>query len=312
MSEEEEYEYEIVIEEDEDNCCNDETKEEEVIVIKDEEEELVINETKDEEDDYLSNSKYKMQIIIDCREKSLIKSCQELISKNKKFNNILLKTKNLEIADIIISDMNNVQHLLIERKTIQDLVSSIKDGRYKEQSFRLTHSEHPNHNIIYLIEGDNINDFYAEKDMIYSSMFSLSYFKGFSLFRTKDIKETSFVLCNAAYKIIKENNKKPYYYSNDNVEGKKTEEDYTSVIKMKKNSNITPGNFIEIVLMQIPSISNTTAKAIVSEFSTLNNLIFKLKEDKNCLNNICYTTSKNQKRKISKTSIKNIKDFILV
>ena len=61
--------------------------------------------------------------------------------------------------------------------------------------------------------------------------------------------------------------------------------------------------------MQIPSISNTTAKAIVSEFSTLNNLILKLKEDKNCLNNICYTTSKNQKRKISKTSIKNIQDF---
>ena len=73
-----------------------------------------------------------------------------------------------------------------------------------------------------------------------------------------------------------------------------------------------PGNFIEIVLMQIPSVSNTTAKAIVSEFSTLNNLILKLKEDKNCLNNICYTTSKNQKRKISKTSIKNIQDFILV
>ena len=173
--EEEEYEYEIVIEEDEDNCCN-ETKDEEVIIIKDEEE-LLINETKDEEDDYLSNSKYKMQIIIDCREKSLIKSCQELISKNKKFNNILLKTKNLEIADIIISDMNNIQHLLIERKTIQDLVSSIKDGRYKEQSFRLTHSEHPNHNIIYLIEGD-VNRFNAfkeriDKQTLYSAIFSI-------------------------------------------------------------------------------------------------------------------------------------------
>ena len=301
MSEEE---YEIVIEEDEE----DEDEDVEVVIEEEISNELLLN----EEDDYLSNSKYKMQIIIDCREKSLIKSCQELISKNKKFNNILLKTKNLEIADVIISDMNNVQHLLIERKTIQDLVSSIKDGRYKEQSFRLTHSEHPNHNIIYLIEGDNINDFYAEKDMIYSSMFSLSYFKGFSLFRTKDVKETSFVLCNAAYKIIKENDKKPYYYSNDNIEGKKSEEDYTSVIKMKKNSNITPDNFIEIVLMQIPSISNTTSKAIVTQFSTLNNLILKLKDDKNCLNDIYYMTSKNQKRKISKTSIKNIQDFLLI
>ena len=246
---------------------------------------------------------------IDCREKSLIKSCQEMISKNKKFNNILLRTKNLEIGDIIISDMKNTEHLIIERKTIQDLLSSIKDNRYREQSFRLTHLDHPNHNIIYLIEGDNINDFYAEKDMIYSSMFSLSYFKGFSLFRTKDVKETSFVLCNAAYKINKEDSKTPYYNNKNCSES--TNEDYTSVIKKKKNSNITPENFGEIVLIQIPSVSNTTAKVIMDKFKTLNNLVSNLKENKNCLNDLYYLTSKNQKRKLNKTCLKNIQDFLL-
>ena len=248
---------------------------------------------------------------IDCREKSLIKSCQEMISKNKKFNNILLQTKNLEIGDIIISDMKNTEHLIIERKTIQDLLSSIKDNRYREQSFRLTHLEHPNHNIIYLIEGDNINDFYAEKDIIYSSMFSLSYFKGFSLFRTKDTKETSFVLCNAAYKINKEDSKIPYY-NNRNIESITASEDYTSVIKKKKNSNITPENFGEIVLIQIPSVSNTTAKVIMDKFKTLNNLVSNLKENKNCLNDLYYLTSKNQKRKLNKTCLKNIQDFLLI
>lgn len=262
-----------------------------------------------EEEDYLYNSKYKIKITIDCREKSLISSCQEMISKNKKFNNILLTTKNLEIGDVIISDMKNTEYLIVERKTIQDLLSSIKDNRYREQSFRLTHLEHPNHNIIYLIEGDNINDFYAEKDMIYSSMFSLSYFKGFSLFRTKDVKETSFVLCNAAYKINKENFKIPYYNTSLNVEN--SNENYASVIKKKKNSNITPENFGEIVLIQIPSISNTTAKVIMDEFKTLNNLVAKLKENKNCLDNLFYLNSKNQKRKLNKTSLKNIQDFLL-
>jgi crossover junction endonuclease MUS81 len=267
----------------------------------------------EEADDYLSNSKYVIQITIDCREKSLIKSCQEMISKNKKFNNILLRTKNLELGDIIISDMKNKEHLIIERKTIQDLLSSIKDNRYREQSFRLTHLDHPNHNIIYLIEGDNINDFYAEKDMIYSSMFSLSYFKGFSLFRTKDVKETSFVLCNAAYKINKEDSKTPYYnnITNKTNDEKSSTDDYTSVIKKKKNSNITPENFGEIVLIQIPSVSNTTAKVIMDEFKTLNNLVSKLKENKNCLNDLSYLTSKNQKRKLNKTCLKNIQDFLL-
>lgn len=284
--------------------------------VEDEVEDEVEHEDEDEvehdADDYLSNSKYKIQITLDCRERSLIKECQETISKNKKFNHILLRTKNLEIGDILISDMKNNEHLIIERKTIQDLLSSIKDNRYKEQSFRLTHLDHPNHNIIYLIEGDNINEFYSEKDMIYSSMFSLSYFKGFSLFRTKDVTETSFVLCNAAYKIEKEKSRTPYYNKTNisvNLENKK--EDYTSVIKKKKNSNITPENFGEIVLIQIPSISNTTAKVIMEEFKTLNNLIAKLKENINCLNNISYMTSKNQKRKLTKPCIQNIKDFLL-
>jgi len=301
--------FNIIIEEGEEEAEAEEEKEEEA---EEEKEKEVEEEVKEEVDDYLSNSKYKIQITIDCREKSLIKSCQEMISKNKKFNNILLKTKNLEIGDIIISDMKNVEHLIIERKTIQDLLSSIKDNRYREQSFRLTHLEHPNHNIIYLIEGDNINDFYAEKDMIYSSMFSLSYFKGFSLFRTKDVKETSFVLCNAAYKINKEDAKTPYYNNKTNtVNTESLNEDYTSVIKKKKNSNITPENFGEIVLIQIPSISNTTAKVIMDEFKTLNNLVSKLKENKNCLNDLSYLTSKNQKRKLNKTCLKNIQDFLL-
>ena len=292
----------------------DEDEEEEEEEEKDEAEKEVeekVEEVEEEADDYLSNSKYKIQITIDCREKSLIKSCQEMISKNKKFNNILLRTKNLEIGDIIISDMKNVEHLIIERKTIQDLLSSIKDNRYREQSFRLTHLDHPNHNIIYLIEGDNINDFYAEKDMIYSSMFSLSYFKGFSLFRTKDVKETSFVLCNAAYKINKEDTKTPYYNNTTTNAEKSSNDDYTSVIKKKKNSNITPENFGEIVLIQIPSISNTTAKVIMDEFKTLNNLVSKLKENKNCLNDLSYLTSKNQKRKLNKTCLKNIQEFLL-
>ena len=44
--------------------------------------------------------------------------------------------------------------ILIERKSLNDLESSIKDGRYSEQSIRLNSSEIHNHNIYYLIEGN--------------------------------------------------------------------------------------------------------------------------------------------------------------
>ena len=41
---------------------------------------------------------------------------------------------------------------LIERKSLNDLESSIKDGRYNEQSLRLDKYDLANHNIYYLIE----------------------------------------------------------------------------------------------------------------------------------------------------------------
>ena len=41
--------------------------------------------------------------------------------------------------------------LIFERKSLADLISSIKDGRYIEQSFRLSECSLDNHNIYYII-----------------------------------------------------------------------------------------------------------------------------------------------------------------
>jgi threonine dehydrogenase-like Zn-dependent dehydrogenase len=44
--------------------------------------------------------------------------------------------------------------MIIERKTLADLLASIKDGRYEEQSHRLKYaSGFPSHNVLYIIEG---------------------------------------------------------------------------------------------------------------------------------------------------------------
>ena len=108
---------------------------------------------------------------------------------------------------------------LIDRKeVIFDLIASIKDGRYEEQSYRLLHSSNfPLHSIIYLIEGmfSQVNN-QLEKKMIYSAMTSLHYFKGFSVYRTAHLKETADWLLNMIDKIEKEFNKGrvPYYLTN--------------------------------------------------------------------------------------------------
>ena len=92
-----------------------------------------------------------MKIVIDNREHSLIK-LMTAMNTNENFN-IDIEVKTLDLGDISICSNGGEELLLIERKCVSDLASSIKDGRYKEQSFRLNGYPLHNHNIIYLIEG---------------------------------------------------------------------------------------------------------------------------------------------------------------
>lgn len=283
-----------------------------------------------------------MRIRIDNREHELLKHIQELIVNIPLFKDLIVNVENLPLGDIVIS--NNVEDkLYIERKSINDLSASIKDGRYEEQSYRLNGLNHPNHNIIYLIEGD-INRFNRFKDnkieklTLYSSIFSLNYYKGFSVIRSFSIEESAIFICNTANKLRKgeTENKHPYYQNtfnttNANVKSseiieEKTEKtenidqdqentcsdkDYVGVIKKIKKDNITPNNIGEIMLCQIPGISSVTAIVIMDKFKTLPNLISQIQENENCLKDISYTNSKNQVRKVNKTCLVNLVKFLL-
>lgn len=284
-----------------------------------------------------------MRIRIDNREHELLKHIKELIVNIPLFKELEVLVENLPLGDIIISNKED-DKLYIERKTISDLSASIKDGRYEEQSYRLNGLNHPNHNIIYLIEGDinrvnRFKDNKMEKLTLYSSIFSLNYYKGFSVIRTFSIDETAIFICNTANKLRKgeTENKQPYYQNtfngilNTNVksteildekndteqeqekeqENSCTEKDYVNVIKKIKKDNITPDNIGEIMLCQIPGISSITAIAIMEKFKTLPNLISQIQENENCLKDISYTNSKNQIRKVNKTSLLNLVKFLL-
>ena len=78
-----------------------------------------------------------------------------------------------------------------------------------------------------------------------------------------------------------------------------------------KKDNITPDNIGEIMLCQIPGVSSVTALAVISKFQNISNLITSIQTDATCLNEISYTNAKNQTRKINKTSIANIRKFLL-
>ena len=304
-----------------------------------------------------------MLVTIDYREKELIDLCQlKLLEtepeteevkgkrKEKEIEKIKIKVENLKLGDIVIShnDGGDNELLLFERKSLNDLASSIKDGRYAEQSFRLDGYESvPNHNIVYIIEGDlskwKENAKYGcksrvNKKTLLSSMCSMLYYKGFSVIRTMNMTETCELILNWADKLEREKGaKKPYYSFNGSgssggakMEKQEPEEEsqepqqlqqaqqpvreshYCDVFKIKKekNGNITPGNIGEIMLCTIPGISSKTAIVIMKEFKTINGLIKSLEKDAHCLNNI-YMETHGKKRKISSQCIENIRNYLL-
>jgi ERCC4-type nuclease len=160
-----------------------------------------------------------MKLVIDYREKKLIQLVESIKLMNAKYKPIEVIVENLPLSDIIIKDKHDRELILIERKSINDLASSIQDGRYNEQSYRLNNTDIHNHNIIYLIEGNLAmwNNRYSRitQDTIYSAMVSLMYYKGFSVFRTYTLVETAEFALNMALKINKSSKlsppKRPYF-----------------------------------------------------------------------------------------------------
>jgi len=266
-----------------------------------------------------------MIIKVDVRETELIRSIKYVLEISPIYKDVQMVVENLPLGDIILSK-NDIDKVVIERKSLRDLAASIKDGRYEEQSFRLNGLPIHNHNIVYLVEGD-VNKFNVFKDRmekltLYSAMVSLNFYKGFSVMRSFNIEESALILCNMAHKIDKyEIDNKTLFYSQsplNNVDATKNEgenildspldkaENYCTVAKKVKKDNVTPKNIGEIMLSQIPGVSSTTAIALMEKFGTLQNLVIKINENQQCLKDLSYINSKGQTRKINKTALNNV------
>jgi ERCC4-type nuclease len=274
-----------------------------------------------------------MFIKIDNREQELIAAIQQIISgsdvgKDIQVNEatlhhegakLLLKVEMLPLGDIIISDDDDNDLLIIERKRISDLLASIKDGRYEEQSYRLSGSPIHNHNIIYLIEGLIHLVKKDDKNVAYSAIFSLNHYKGFSVIRTVSTEESAVFIVNSVKKMMANTRLKkcPHYSSSLTIDVASSAvasvqaTSYSSVVKKVKKDNITADNIGEIMLCQIPGISSVTAGAIMTHFAgSFQTLMSRLKESPDCLKEVSYLNTKNQTKPLNKTIIENIVKFL--
>ena len=140
-----------------------------------------------------------LKLELDYRESCLID-----ILKNKPELKNIVEVKNLDIGDIIIT--NKSHKLIIERKTINDLVSSVKDGRYREQKMRLLSYQKKNINtrIIYLVEGYELSTYLKnEQGALHGSLISMSLRDNIPIFRTKDVASSILLILRLYSRLLK-------------------------------------------------------------------------------------------------------------
>lgn len=281
-----------------------------------------------------------MRVIIDEREHALYEKCEALIMSQRVASYVILSKEVLPLGDIIFKTDDGLDVLMIERKTFPDLLSSIKDGRYEEQSYRILNSSgYPPHSVFYLLEGmfSTLHN-PLEKKIILSATTSLQFFKGFSVHRTSSVIESAEWILYMADKIEREflKGKVPYYLTDpflkcfDNKSNPSnppnplgvvlenintmTPANYCTVVKKVKKDNVTPENIGEIILCQIPGISSVTAMAIMKKFANFPEFIQELQKNPMCIDGIVCTSEKNgeeKARKISKSSLENIRKYLL-
>ena len=292
-----------------------------------------------------------MLIKIDFRETDLMAACEKVLqlpdyAKINETKGVKIMACSLPLGDIIICEEKEEEKekVLIERKTLEDLAASIRDGRYAEQSFRLNECSLHNHHIFYAIEGDlrnykstHFSKNKIDKKALLSAMTSIHYYKGFSIMRTMNVLETAEWIIQMADKIQREqlkNKAVPYYSLNNILESETKKESvtadalpnaeqaeqgtYVNVLKNKriKKDNITPQNIGEIMLAQIPGVSVNVAIAIMKKFGTLHHLLDVLKQPAEIspLKDLVISENEDSAKKpqkINKTSIANIYKYLL-
>lgn len=237
-----------------------------------------------------------MLIRIDAREGDLHTACVQMATA---FPSIQVETAQLPLGDAIICEDDGRERLIVERKTLNDLAASIKDGRYEEQGYRLQACEVDNHNIFYLIEGRldayKPGKWRVERKALLSSFVSITCAKGFSLYRSDSMLESAEWIVAYADKLGRlQDNAKP-------------KANYAAVTSRAKKAHITSENILPIMLSQVPGVSVGIAEAIVSKYPTMQ-LLLAAPKDELCAITIVGKTGKT--RRISKPACDNLCQYL--
>jgi Fanconi anemia group M protein len=166
------------------------------------------------------------------------------VVRNLSLMGINIRLEQLSVGDYIIS-----KRVGIERKSSQDFIDSIKDGRlFKELKQLIENYERA----ILIMEGDPFENSTISENALYGAITAIILNLGVNLYRTKDSKETGMFLYQLA---------------------KKEQSESKSKLKLRfDKAPIDTSRLLEYLIAGIPGVNALRAQNLLKEFKTLQNI----------------------------------------
>jgi len=154
---------------------------------------------------------------------------------------------------------------ILERKRLDDLIASIKDGRFHEQKFRLRRSGVKN--VVYLLEEYGLDpDYFAKyEEAVQTAIASVQVVNGYFLKRTQKIDETIRYLASMTKMLKKVYESKPLHVIPTEVI---TAKNYLPLVKHLRAKHPSQGHYISY-----PAFCSLASK---SDLMTLRDIYLKM------------------------------------
>lgn len=248
-----------------------------------------------------------VSIVIDVRENKLLNVASSSKTKFEK--------KQLDIGDIHLikrGEDNSVSTLVIERKSIPDLLASIKDGRYKEQKARLNGLLNQGEigGWFYIVEGIRQYLFTEQTKTYYGFIISTQLRDNIQVVHTNNPKDT----WNFVERLSQRFEKGDFSMMRikEDIQEPQNQSSYVENIKAVKKDNITPQTSQVMAFGTIPGVSYKMGEAILKKYNTMADLFdvylgIETEEEKEKL---LETIQISEKRKLGKTLSTRIYRFL--
>lgn len=210
----------------------------------------------------------ELECIVDSREQTLYENLQQQLS-------IPVKKQMLVLGDVVVQKQEGGEVLfLLERKTVRDLVHSLKDGRFHDQRRRWKEysQPHPSVSVSVWVEGDLLSADMDEtmRSSLLNALFRLQSKHDVIVHqvRTRDafVKSLQMVvekLEKDAYHLVKDTTTT----QNANIVAT------TDTMSQHRKSSKSRETYWMDCLALIPGVSNSTAQKITAYFPTMASIV---------------------------------------